>query len=67
MKVKFGLFAVRKSSFEKFKRRNILGDPVDKVLTYNDMRLTLSWYAKRLIEKRRHCYDKEILWNTWFQ
>ena len=42
MKVKFALFAHRKSSFEKFKRRNILGDPVDKVLTYNDMRLTLS-------------------------
>ena len=61
MKVKFGLLADGQSSFKKFHRRNILRDPVDKVLAYN-MRTARSRYVKRLSEKRELISKKKKLY-----
>ena len=61
MKVKYGLLADGKSSFKKFHCRNILRDPVDKVLIYN-MRTARSRYVKRLSDKREEISNKKKLY-----
>lgn len=57
MKIKYSLLADGRSSFKKFYRRNVLRDPVDKVLVYN-MRTARSRYIKRLSDKREITVNK---------
>ena len=63
MKVKYGGMAEGVSCTNKFHRRNVLRNPVDRVLSYN-MRMAHSRYYKQLKEKRKKNSEKKNLYQT---
>ena len=63
MKVKYGGMAEGVSCTNKFHRRNVLRNPVNRVLSYN-MRMAHSRYYKQLKEKRKKDSEKKNLYQT---